>query len=177
MLMLMNGVEVTTEDLQDGVTFSADGVKKYASYDEVLEDFVATSQFAIEAAAIFNQKNNSQTTSQVKYLIIANLGMINTYWSLLLPTLAGTMGVFLMRQFMESNIPDAVLEAARIDGAGEWYIFWKIAMPNVKPAWLTLTLFSFRDLWAIQPSGTIFSEELKTLPQVVSTISAGGIAR
>lgn len=64
--------EVTTEDLQEDVTFSATGVKKYASYDEVLEDFVATSQFAVEANAIFNQKNNSQTTSQVKYLIIAN---------------------------------------------------------------------------------------------------------
>lgn len=64
--------EITTEDLKENVIFSADGVKKYSSYDEVLEDFVPTSQFAIEANAVFNQKNNSQTTSQVKYLIIAN---------------------------------------------------------------------------------------------------------
>jgi hypothetical protein len=64
--------EVTTEDLKEDVTFSANGVKKYSSYDEVLEDFLPTSQFAIEAQAVFNQKNNSQTTSQVKYLIIAN---------------------------------------------------------------------------------------------------------
>lgn len=64
--------QVTAEDLNDGVSFAAEGVKKYSSYDEVLEDFAATSQFAVEANAIFNQKNNSQTTSQVKYLIIAN---------------------------------------------------------------------------------------------------------
>lgn len=64
--------EVTASDLKENVTFSATGVKKYASYDEVLEDFLPTSQFAIEANAVFNQKNNSQTTSQVKYLIIAN---------------------------------------------------------------------------------------------------------
>lgn len=64
--------EVTASDLKENVTFSATGVKKYASYDEVIEDFLPTSQFAIEANAVFNQKNNSQTTSQVKYLIIAN---------------------------------------------------------------------------------------------------------
>ena len=64
--------EVSDADLQEDVTFSATGVKKYASYDEVIEDFLPTSQFAIEANAVFNQKNNSQTTSQVKYLIIAN---------------------------------------------------------------------------------------------------------
>ena len=63
---------VASGDLQTGVTFPVSGIKKYASYDEVIEDFVPTSQFAIEANAIFNQKNNSQTTSQVKYLIIAN---------------------------------------------------------------------------------------------------------
>jgi putative chitobiose transport system permease protein len=112
-----------------------------------------------------------------QYLIIAKLGMINTYWSLLLPTLAGTMGVFLMRQFMESNIPDAVLEAARIDGAGEWYIFWKIAMPNVKPAWLTLAIFSFQSMWHLTGSTYIYDEPMKMLPTALSQVTAGGVSR
>lgn len=64
--------EIASADLNDDVDFPESGVKKYSSYDEVLEDFAATSQFAIEANAIFNQKNNTQTTSQIKYLIIAN---------------------------------------------------------------------------------------------------------
>ena len=87
------------------------------------------------------------------------------------------MGVFLIKQFMDTNVPDALIEAARIDGAGTVRTFWQIAMPIVKPAWLTLTLFSFRDLWAIQPGGTIFSEQLKTLPFAASTVASGGITR
>ncbi len=112
-----------------------------------------------------------------QYLIIANLGMINTYWSLLLPALAGTMSVFLMRQFMESNIPDAVIEAARIDGAGEWYIFWKIVMPNVKPAWLTLAIFNFQGMWNNTGSTFIYDEPMKMLPTALNQVTSGGVSR
>ena len=87
------------------------------------------------------------------------------------------MGCFLMKQYVDMSIPDALLEAAKIDGAGIIRIFIQIVMPLIKPAWLTLFLFSFRDMWSIIPSGTIFSEELKTLPQVMSSLTAGGVAR
>ena len=87
------------------------------------------------------------------------------------------MGVFLVKQFIDSSIPDALLEAGRIDGAGIFRIYYQIALPIMKPAWLTLALFAFRDIWSMQPGGTIFSEELKMLPNIMSTISAGGIAR
>lgn len=112
-----------------------------------------------------------------QYLIIANLGMINTYWAVLLPALSGTMGLFLMRQFMISNIPDTVLEAARIDGAGEWRIFWRIAMPNVKPAWLTLAIFQFQSMWHATGSTYIYDEPMKMLPTAMSQIVAGGVSR
>lgn len=81
-----------------------------------------------------------------------------------------------MKQFME-QIPDALLEASRIDGASELKTFWYIAMPAVKPAWLTLIIFSFQDLWNLSGSTFIYSESLKTLPYALSQISAGGIAR
>ncbi len=120
---------------------------------------------------------NAYTLEIPRYLIYSTLGMIDTYLVYILPMIPSSMGVFLMKQFMDTNVPDPLIEAARIDGAGSFRIFWQIAMPNVKPAWLTLTLFSFRDLWSIMPSGTIFSEELKTLPFAASTIAQSGITR
>ena len=80
-----------------------------------------------------------------------------------------------MKQFME-GLPDSVLEAARIDGMSEIKIFWKIAMPMVKPAWLTLMILMIQSLWNIN-SPYIFSEELKSLSQAMGQILAGGIAR
>lgn len=120
---------------------------------------------------------NAYTLEIPRYLIYSSLGMIDTYWVYILPAIPSSMGVFLMKQFMDTNVPDPLIEAARIDGAGSFRTFWQIAMPNVKPAWLTLTLFSFRDLWSIMPSGTVFSEEIKTLPFAASTIAASGISR
>ncbi|MCQ2448814.1 MAG: carbohydrate ABC transporter permease [Clostridia bacterium] len=118
-----------------------------------------------------------EVTGVAQYIIISKLGMINTYWSMLLPPMAGTFGVFLMMQFMESAIPDSVLEAARIDGANEYRIFYGIAMPAVKPAWLTLVIFTFQTFWNTTGVSYIYSESLKTLPTVLGNISSGGLAR
>ena len=120
---------------------------------------------------------NAYTLAIPQYLIFSKTGIIDTYWVYILPAIPSAMGCFLMKQYIDSAMPDALLEAARIDGAGIMRIFIQIVMPLVKPAWLTLFLFSFRDMWSIVPSGTIFSEQLKTLPQVMTSISAGGIAR
>ncbi len=120
---------------------------------------------------------NAYTLAIPQYLIFSKTNIIDTYWVYILPAIPSAMGCFLMKQYVDSSVPDAFLEAARIDGAGVFRIFFQIVMPLVKPAWLTLFLFSFRDMWAIIPGGTIFSEELKTLPQVMSSITAGGIVR
>ncbi|MFR1435262.1 MAG: carbohydrate ABC transporter permease [Acutalibacteraceae bacterium] len=120
---------------------------------------------------------NAYTLAVPQYFIFSKLHMVDSYLVYILPYLPSTLGVFLMKQYMDSSIPDALLEAARIDGAGFFRMFIRIALPIVRPAWLTLALFAFRDLWSMQPSGTIFSEELKTLPNIMNTISAGGLAR
>jgi ABC-type glycerol-3-phosphate transport system permease component len=82
-----------------------------------------------------------------------------------------------MKQFMETNVNNSVLESARIDGATEWRTFWVIAMPMVKPAWLTLVCYSFKDLWNSGASIYIQSEQLKTFNYAIQQIVAGGIAR
>ncbi|MBO5200284.1 MAG: carbohydrate ABC transporter permease [Clostridia bacterium] len=120
---------------------------------------------------------NSYTLAVPQYLIFGKLNIIDTYLVYILPAIPSAMGCFLMKQFIDVGVPDALLEAARIDGASIFRVYWQIIMPMVKPAWMTLLLFSFRDMWSIVPAGTIFSEELKTLPQVMSTVTAGGLAR
>ena len=82
-----------------------------------------------------------------------------------------------MKQFMDVSVPDALMEAARIDGAGVIKMYHSVIMPILKPAWMTMLLLSFQSMWSTIPNGTIFSEQLKMLPQVMSSISAGGIAR
>lgn len=119
---------------------------------------------------------NGAVTAIPSYLIMAKLGWLDTFIAPILPALAAPMGLFLMRQFMMS-IPDSLMEAAKIDGAKEWGIFTKIVMPNVKPAWLTLIIFSVQGLWNNPQSTYIYSEELKTLPYALGQVTAGGIAR
>ncbi|MBQ4515581.1 MAG: carbohydrate ABC transporter permease [Clostridia bacterium] len=120
---------------------------------------------------------NSVTLAVPQYLIFSKMHLIDTYWIYILPAIPSAVGCFLMKQFMDVSVPDALMEAARIDGAGVLLMYWKVIMPILKPAWMTMVLFSFQGMWTVIPSGTIFSEELKTLPYVMSSIAAGGIAR
>ena len=110
------------------------------------------------------------------YVIMSKLGMIDTYWAIILPAFAAPIGLFLMKQFME-GLPDALIEAAHLDGAGEVRIFWSIVMPNVKPAWLTIIIFSVQGLWNTNAATVIYSESKKTLVYALQQIQAGGIAR
>lgn len=110
------------------------------------------------------------------YLILNKLGWIDTYWAIIIPAFASPMGLFLMKQFME-GLPTSLIEAAKIDGATEWTVFKKIVMPNVKPAWMTLIIFSVQALWNNKAATYIYSEERKTLVYALQQIQAGGIAR
>lgn len=119
----------------------------------------------------------SWTVTQIpQYAIISWLGINNTYWALILPAWSFGMGLYLMKQFME-QLPDSLMESARIQGANEWHIFWHIVMPNVKPAWLTLAIFQFQQMWGNTGSLFLRSEELKPLQFSLQQITAGGVSR
>ncbi|MDR0554983.1 MAG: carbohydrate ABC transporter permease [Treponema sp.] len=115
-------------------------------------------------------------TAIPNYLIMTKLGWIDTYWAVIVPAMTMPMGFFLLKQFIDT-IPDTLLEAAKIDGAQELLIFTRIVLPMIKPAWLTVLIFSVQALWNASGSTYIYSEQLKTLPYALSQIVGGGIAR
>ena len=118
---------------------------------------------------------NATVTNIPNYLVMTGLDWIDTYYALIVPAFGMPLGLYLMKQFME-QIPDSLLEAARIDGASQWKIFWRIVMPNVRSAWMTLLLLSVQNLWGIASSNFIYKEELKTLPYALGQIQGTGTA-
>ncbi len=118
----------------------------------------------------------SQATWIMQFLVYSKLHIIDTYWVLILPYIATAMNLYLMRQSM-STIPDSMIEAAKVDGAGLFRICWQIVVPNSKPAIMTIIIFAFQQAWNINGGSVIYSEEYKTLPTIVQQISLAGLAR
>ena len=112
----------------------------------------------------------------MQYIVMNKLHLINTYWALILPSVASPICVFLMRQSL-SQLPDSIIESAKVDGAGAFTICWKIVMPNQKPALMTLIIFAFQAAWNIQGGSFVYDESLKTLPTVVQQAAESGLAR
>ena len=119
----------------------------------------------------------STVGSIITFIIISWLGLMDNYLAIILPAWSSTLGLYLMKNFMDSNVTTSILESARLDGAGEFRTFWSIAMPMVKPAWLTLISYSFQGLWNSGASIFIHSEELKTLNYAITQILSAGIVR
>ncbi len=110
------------------------------------------------------------------YMIMCRLHIVDTYWAPILPAIGASLGLFLMKQFME-GFPMSIIEAAKIDGAHEFTIFWRLVMPNVKPAWLTISIFTINNLWNNPQTTVIYTESKKMMSYALSQIQAGGIAR
>ena len=120
---------------------------------------------------------HSTVTGITSFILMSAFNMVDTYWAIIIPAWGSTLGLYLMKQFMDSNVTDAVLESARLDGASELRTFWTIAMPMVKPGWLTLIVYSFQGLWNQGASIYIHTEQLKSLNYAIGQITAGGIKR
>lgn len=119
----------------------------------------------------------SWTVTQIpNYMIISWLNLNNTYLALILPAFAFGMGLYLMKQFID-QIPDSLIESCRLDGGSEYQTFWKIIMPNVKPAWLTLAIFQFQQMWSNTGNSFLRDEQLKPMQYALQQITAGGAAR
>ncbi|TVP85109.1 MAG: carbohydrate ABC transporter permease, partial [Acholeplasmataceae bacterium] len=125
---------------------------------------------------VYSLMFNTAVTAIPAYIVMTQLNMIDTLWAIILPAFAFSLGLYLMRNFME-QIPTTYIESAYMDGASEYKIFWMIVMPLVKPAWLTLIILSFQTLWGATGGQYIYNEALKPLSFALNQIVGGGIAR
>ena len=117
----------------------------------------------------------TEVTAVPQYILMVKTRLIDTYAALILPALATSFGVFLMTQFAE-GIPEEILESARIDGAKEIPLFFRMVLPMVRPAWLTLGIFTFTSVWSTTGTQFIYSEELKMLPAMLAQIGGAGLS-
>ncbi|KAF1710525.1 sugar ABC transporter permease [Pseudoxanthomonas kalamensis DSM 18571] len=106
------------------------------------------------------------------FLMMKQMGLVNSYWGVIVPALATVFGIFLVRQYARS-IPDDLLEAARIDGAGEMRIFFRIVLPMLKPVLVTLAIFTFMGAWNdfMWPLIVLTDQAHYTLPVALATLS------
>lgn len=111
----------------------------------------------------------------MQYMVMAKLDIINTLWALILPAVASPMSLFLMRQSIK-QMPDAIIEAAKVDGAGLFRICWQVVMPNQKPAFMTMIIFAFQASWNIRSGSLVFDEQYRTLPTAVEQAASSGMA-
>lgn len=106
------------------------------------------------------------------FLLLKELGLVNSYAGVLIPTMASVFGIFLVRQYA-LGIPDELLEAARIDGAGEWRIFWSVVMPVLRPILVTLAIFAFLASWNdfLWPLIVLTDDQRQTLPVMIASLA------
>ena len=166
---LLNSVIVTVIGTGANLIFSSMGAFAFAKYDFPGNKWMFS---LIVAALLFS----GTVTALPQYIIMSEFRLINTLFALIIPAAGTPLGLFLMKNFMV-QIPDTVIEAATIDGAGIFKIYYKICMPLVKPAALTLIIFSFQGLWNSTGGNYIYEEAWKLLPTVLNDVASAGIAR
>lgn len=115
---------------------------------------------------------NSTIMNIPQYVILSKLGLIDSLWVIVVPTLGTTMGVFLLKQTIDS-FPDSILESARLEGCSEMQICWRIVMPSIKPGWITVVIFTFQSVWNNTGSTMIFTENNKVLPTMLTELAVG----
>ncbi|WP_430145156.1 carbohydrate ABC transporter permease [Paenibacillus cisolokensis] len=122
-----------------------------------------------------------ETIAIPRYVVVQSLGIMNTYWGHVLPMIAMPVGVFLIKQFID-QVPNEMIEAAKIDGTTEFGIFLRIVVPMVTPAIATITILAFQNAWGNAETSTLFMQEdaMKTLPFYMGTLTsnlANAVAR
>lgn len=115
----------------------------------------------------------SETIAIPRYVVVQSLGIMNTYFGHVLPMIAMPVGVFLIKQFID-QVPNEIIEAAKIDGTSEFGIFLQIITPMVTPAIATITILAFQSAWGNTETSVLFmqNDAMKTLPFYMATLTS-----
>ncbi|MBR5379350.1 MAG: carbohydrate ABC transporter permease [Clostridia bacterium] len=125
---------------------------------------------------VYSLMFTSSVTAVPTYMIMSRLRLVDTYWAVIFPAFSLPLGLFLMKNFME-QVPTALIDAASIDGSSYFGMLWRIIMPAVKPAWITLFIVCFQGLWGNSAGNFIYSESKKPLAAMLQNLSGSGVAR
>ena len=133
----------------------------------------------ISSLIVYSLMFNTTVTMVPNFITVSNLGLIDTYGAIIFPTFASTLGLYLMQNFME-QLPDSLIEAARIDGATQFQIHTQIILPLVKPSAVTAFILIFQNLWMNTGDKYIYTENLKSVAYMIGQLASGsnvGVAR
>lgn len=119
---------------------------------------------------------STAVTAVPNYVIMSYMGLVDSVWSVILPALSMSLGLFLMKNFME-QVPTALIDAASIDGASYFTMLWRIIMPTVKPAWITLFIVAFQTMWGATGANFIYTENIKPMAAMLNQLTGSGVAR
>ena len=167
---LLNSLVIVTVGTLGNVLFGS-----LAAYIVSIRKFPGSRIFM--SMVVFSLMFSAEVTRIPNYVTIAFLGWIDSLKAIIIPRWSAPLGLYLVSRFIDGMINRSLIEAAEIDGASDLRIYWQIVMPNIKPAWLTMIILSFQELWRTQGGHYIYSEQLKTLPYALSQITQGGVAR
>lgn len=128
----------------------------------------------LSSLIIYSLMFNATVTAVPNFITISKLQLIDSYGAIIFPTFASTLGLYLMQNFMQ-QVPDSLIEAAKIDGASDFRLHWIIVMPIIKPAWITAFILVFQGLWINTGASYIFDEKLKSVAYLISQLASGSV--
>ncbi|MBP3389453.1 MAG: carbohydrate ABC transporter permease [Clostridia bacterium] len=131
----------------------------------------------INSLVMFSLMFTTTINDIANYLIVDGLGWLDTYFAVIIPLVGNSLGLFIVRNYLSAAVHDSLLEAARLDGCTEFGCYFRIVMPMIRPAWLTVAILTIQEVWGATHTLYLYSEELKTLPYALAQITSGSMLR
>lgn len=131
----------------------------------------------INTVVMFSLMFTATINDIANYMIVDALHWVDTYLAVVIPLIGNSLGLFIIRNYTSAAVHDSLIEASRLDGCNEIQCYFKIVMPLIRPAWLTVAILTIQSVWGEAHTVYLYSEELKTLPYALSQITSGNMLK